>query len=118
MWLSLVAVKILERLHYLVDTAENGLVALKKLKSARYDLVLMDVQMPIMDGLETTRRIRNPKSEVLKHDIPIIAMTAHALQGDRTRCLLAGMNDYITKPIKREVVFEIIEKLLHQDMGR
>lgn len=108
----IVAVKILERLHYLVDTAENGLVALKKLKSARYDLVLMDVQMPIMDGLETTRRIRNPKSEVLTHEIPIVAMTAHALQGDRTRCLLAGMNDYIPKPIKSAQVADILKQYL------
>ncbi len=64
-----------------------------------YDLVLMDVQMPGTDGLEATRIVRNPESAVLNHRVPIIAMTAHAMQGDRENCLHAGMNDYISKPV-------------------
>jgi len=75
-----------------------------------FDLIFMDVQMPEMDGLEATRKIRNPQSKIPNRDIPIVAMTAHAMKGDREMCLEAGMDDYITKPIKREIVFEILER--------
>jgi CheY-like chemotaxis protein len=70
----------------------------------------MDIEMPEMDGFEATQMIRNPESQVIKPDTPIIAMTAHALQGDRERCLKVGMNDYISKPIRPEKLLEIIEK--------
>ena len=80
-----------------------------------YDLVLMDVQMPEMDGLEATRQIRDPQSAVQRHDIPIIAMTAHAMQGDRERCLEAGMNDYVTKPVSPQALADALERWLPRD---
>ena len=64
----------------------------------------MDVQMPEMDGMEATRKIRNPQSAVQNHQIPIIAMTAHAMQGDREKCLEAGMNDYVSKPVSPQAL--------------
>ena len=90
---------------------KNGKIAFEKYCSApdHYDTILMDVQMPEMDGLEATRQIR-----AAGHKVPIIAMTANAMKGDREICLEAGMDDYITKPIKRDIVFKIIEKWLYQ----
>jgi len=82
--------------------------------SKKYDLILMDVQMPEMDGLEATQKIRDLGFK----DIPIVAMTANAMKGDREMCLDAGMNDYISKPIKREIVFKIVEKWLRQDLNK
>jgi CheY-like chemotaxis protein/HPt (histidine-containing phosphotransfer) domain-containing protein len=90
----------------------NGEEALKALAVTAYDLVLLDVQMPVMDGLETARHIREPGSEVLNHAVPIIAMTAHALQGDREKCLAAGMNDYVSKPVAPQALAETLEKWL------
>jgi HPt (histidine-containing phosphotransfer) domain-containing protein len=75
-------------------------------------LVLMDVQMPVMDGFETTRQIRSPNSAVRNHHIPIIAMTAHALQGDRERCLESGMNDYVSKPLSAHDLSEVLARWL------
>jgi len=87
----------------------DGLEAVKALKSKPYSLVLMDVQMPGMDGLMATKEIRqNPKFD----NIPIVAMTANAMKGDREICLAAGMNDYISKPIKWDILFAILEKWL------
>ncbi|MBW2037352.1 MAG: response regulator, partial [Deltaproteobacteria bacterium] len=99
---------ILEKAGYQVEVANNGREAVGKYTSSPddFDLIFMDVQMPEMDGLEATRKIRQKGYK----SIPIIAMTAHAMKGDRERCLEAGMDDYITKPIKRENVFKIIEK--------
>ncbi|MBN2511685.1 MAG: PAS domain S-box protein, partial [Sedimentisphaerales bacterium] len=94
-----VAIGILKKMGLYADAAANGVEAIKALEYIPYDLVLMDVQMPEMDGLEATRRIRHPESTVLNRRIPIIAMTAHAMQGDRDKCLKAGMDDYITKPV-------------------
>ncbi len=94
-----VALSILRRMGLHADAVANGAEAVKALEDIPYDLVLMDVQMPEMDGLEATRIIRNPASAVRCHEIPIIAMTAHAMQGDRQRCIEAGMNDYISKPV-------------------
>ncbi len=94
-----VAIGILKKMGLYADAAANGAEAIKALEYIPYDLVLMDVQMPEMDGLEATRRIRHPESTVLNRRVPIIAMTAHAMQGDRGRCLEAGMDDYITKPV-------------------
>ena len=93
---------------YQVEVANNGKEAVEKYTASPkdFDLIFMDVQMPEMDGLEATKAIRQGGFDT----IPIVAMTAHAMKGDREMCLEAGMNDYITKPIKREVVFEVLEK--------
>ncbi len=93
---------------YQVDVVENGKEAFEKYieNPSDFDLILMDVQMPEMGGLEATRVIRDRGFDT----IPIIAMTAHAMKGDRQTCIEAGMDDYISKPIKREIVFEILEK--------
>lgn len=104
------ATMMLTKAGYSVEVADNGLLAVETYTGnpEHYDLILMDIQMPEMDGLEATRRIRAHGFS----DIPIIAMTANAMKGDREKCLEAGMNDYISKPIKREIVFKIIEERL------
>ena len=99
-----VALSMLKRLGYKADVAENGLEVLRALKERPYDVVLMDVQMPEMDGLEATRRIRDSGVTTC-----IIAMTAHAMEGDRDKCLQAGMNEYISKPIKLEDLARVLE---------
>jgi CheY-like chemotaxis protein/HPt (histidine-containing phosphotransfer) domain-containing protein len=103
-----VAVGILKKMGLTADAVANGLEAVTALETLPYDLVLMDIQMPEMNGLEATRRIRDPRSAVRNHAIPIIAMTASAMQGDREKCLEAGMNDYVTKPVN---VKDLAEKL-------
>ena len=102
------ATLMLTKAGYQVEVAENGKKAVDKYTAAPsdFDLIFMDVQMPEMDGLEATRAIRNKGFDT----IPIVAMTAHAMKGDREKCLEAGMDDYITKPIKREIVFDILKK--------
>jgi len=90
---------LLQKMGHKYHVANNGLEAIEFLKNNEVDLVLMDVQMPIMDGFEATRIIRNPSSDVITHDVPIIAMTAHAMTGDREKCLRVGMNGYVSKPI-------------------
>ena len=109
---QMVAQGILNKLGYGADVVADGAEAVKVLKTISYDLVFMDCQMPLMDGYEATKEIRNLQSEVENHNIPIIAMTANAMQGDREKCLEAGMNDYIAKPVEPEVLKEIIEKWL------
>ena len=94
-----VAMGILANFGLETDIAGNGAEAVEILSRTAYDLVLMDIQMPVMDGLECTRLIRDPASPVLDHDIPVIAMTAHVQASDRERCMKAGMNDYVSKPI-------------------
>ncbi|KPA17438.1 membrane protein containing ATP-binding region, ATPase-like protein [Candidatus Magnetomorum sp. HK-1] len=102
-----VALEILESECISVDVANNGFEAIDSLSNGKYHLILMDVQMPKMDGFEASRRIRKmPEFE----SIPIIAMTAHALKGDRELCIEAGMNDYLTKPINRNQLFDMINK--------
>jgi CheY-like chemotaxis protein len=93
------ASRLLEKRGYEASVAENGQIALAALEQGRFDAVLMDMQMPVMDGIEATRRIRENEAAGGLARIPIIAMTANAMQGDRERCIEAGMDDYITKPI-------------------
>lgn len=107
-----VAMAILKKLGHAADVADNGLDAINCLKRQHYRLVFMDIQMPEMDGLEATRLIRNPNTTVLDHDVVIIAMTAHAVQGYRESCLGSGMNDYVTKPITPEQIRAILERWL------
>jgi signal transduction histidine kinase/DNA-binding response OmpR family regulator len=110
-----VAMAILRDSGALIDTAANGREAVDKVLQGNYDLVLMDVQMPDMDGLTATAEIRrNPRFQYL----PIIAMTAHAMNGDRERSLAAGMNDHLTKPINAETLLTTIERWLDHDLAR
>ena len=90
----------------------NGAEAVRSLETIPYNLVLMDVQMPELDGLQATRRIRDPRSAVEDHGVPIVAMTANALQGDRDQCHEAGMNDYITKPVSARALEEALKRWL------
>jgi PAS domain S-box-containing protein len=134
---QLVALGILKKFGLRADAVANGVEVLRALETLPYDLVLMDVQMPEMDGIEATKRIRkNEKimmsdecgmmkeepeklaaysSSIHHSSIPIIAMTAHVMQGDRERCLKAGMNDYISKPVTPEALAEILEKWLPRE---
>jgi len=107
-----VALGLLKKLGLRADAVANGAEAVKALEIIPYDLVLMDVMMPVLDGLEATIIIRDPQSAVLNHQLPIIAMTAHALQGDREKCLEVGMNDYVTKPVSLMLLAEALEKWL------
>jgi PAS domain S-box-containing protein len=107
-----VALGILKKLGLRADAVANGAEAVKALELLPYDLVLMDVQMPEMDGIEATGHIRNPQSAVQNHNIPIIAMTANAMQGDREICLKAGMSDYVSKPVSPQALAETLEKWL------
>ncbi|PLK49916.1 response regulator [Uliginosibacterium sp. TH139] len=95
------------------DTAMNGCEALTALSRSDYDLVLMDLQMPEMDGLEATRQIRDPHSSVRRHDLPVVALTANALEVHRDECLAAGMNDYLSKPLAQESLRVILQRFLH-----
>ncbi len=110
-----VAVGILKKLGLRADAVANGAEAVKALETLPYDLVLMDVQMPVMDGLEATQHIRDPHSMVRNHQIPIIAMTAHAMQGDREKYLKSGMNDYVSKPVSPGALAEALERWLPEE---
>ena len=115
-----VALNILKKLGLRADAVANGEETLKALETIPYDLVIMDVQMPEMDGFEASRHIRNRQSAVLNHQIPIIAMTANAMQGDRDKCLEAGMDDYVSKPVSPQSLAEVLRKWLpkeHPDEG-
>jgi CheY-like chemotaxis protein len=109
---QMLATKILEKRGHRVVVAGNGHEALEALLNENFHVVLMDVQMPIMDGYTATRKIRKWEGDVKAGEsrIPIIAMTAHAMKGDREKCLAAGMDDYVTKPIKPEILFPVIEQ--------
>lgn len=106
----LILEQILNRLGCHVTHAGNGLEALDILRQRSFDLVLMDVQMPVMDGFEATRLIRKQERSRRDKHHPIIAMTAGAIIGDREKCLAAGMDDYISKPITAQV---LLDKLRH-----
>jgi len=101
--------RLLDRWNHQITLVENGRQALDTLYNDSFDIVLMDVQMPEMDGLTATKEIRNLKSKIRR--IPIIAMTAHAIKGDRERCLEAGMDEYVSKPIDSDKLFDAIETL-------
>lgn len=104
---QIVASSILRKLGHEVDLAENGKRALNALQSKNYDIVLMDCQMPVMDGYEATRKIReNPQWQ----DLPVIAVTANVMQGDREECIAAGMNDYVTKPYNKDDLCSVIDR--------
>jgi CheY-like chemotaxis protein len=104
-----VARTILEKAGHSVVVAETGKFAMMLLDEQSFDLILMDVQMPEMDGFEATAAIREREKHTGKHT-PIIAMTAHAMSGDRERCLEAGMDDYITKPIRASLLLELMKE--------
>jgi CheY-like chemotaxis protein len=104
-----VASRVLEKQGHHVTVAANGRQALAALDQATFDVVLMDVQMPEMDGFETTAAIRARERDTGSH-LPIIAMTAHAMQGDRERCIAAGMDNYISKPLNVPELIELLEK--------
>jgi two-component system sensor histidine kinase/response regulator len=102
-----VAMRILEKAGHHVQAASNGKVALQMLEQQSFDVVLMDVQMPEMDGFEATGQIRRKEQHTGEH-MPIIAMTAHAMAGDRERCLEAGMDDYVTKPVSSAALLKMV----------
>ena len=112
-----VAAVFLKKLGLRADTVADGAEAVRALETLPYDLVLMDVQMPVMDGLEATRQIRNLDSAVRNHQVPIIAMTARAMQGDRATCLAAGMNDYLPKPVTLPALAGMLAKWLPAKPG-
>jgi CheY-like chemotaxis protein len=101
-----VAAMMLEKMGCLVDVVADGQEALDAIKRITYDLIFMDVQMPVMDGLTATRKIRG----LFGDKVIIVAMTAHAMPGDKEKCLKAGMNDYISKPVRVNKLEEMIEK--------
>jgi CheY-like chemotaxis protein/HPt (histidine-containing phosphotransfer) domain-containing protein len=107
---QLLAVTLLEKAGHNVRTAQNGKDALTELANRRFDVVLMDVQMPEMDGFEATARIREQERATGEH-IPIVAMTAHVMKGDRERCFAAGMDGYVTKPIHSAALRQAIESV-------
>ncbi len=102
-----VAIELLHDAGFLVDLAENGQIALNKVRATDYDLVLMDMQMPVMDGVTATQEIRK---EIRLKDLPVVAMTANVMQGDRDRCIAAGMNDHVAKPIEPEILWSALLK--------
>jgi protein-histidine pros-kinase len=107
-----VAVRMLEKRGHVVTVVGNGLEAVNAVESGRFDLILMDVQMPELDGLEATRRIRGAG-----HTLPIIAMTAHAMKGDDDRCIAAGMDGYVSKPVSAARLHEAIDAVLARPVG-
>ena len=107
-----VTLQILKKHGFTADAVSNGVEAVKALEMTAYEVVLMDVQMPEMDGFEATRMIRDPQSAVINHKTPIIAITAHALKGDKERCLEHGMDDYVSKPIEPQKLLQAIDRQL------
>ncbi len=110
---QLVLTKMLERAGHRFAIAENGAIAVGMIQAQAYDLVFMDVSMPVMDGLTATRQIRSLGGRYAT--VPIIAMTAQSMQGDRERCLASGMNDYLGKPVRRDALLKMLQHWLKQD---
>ncbi len=108
-----VAVHILEKRGHRVRTAGNGNEVLEALDTEEFDVVLMDVQMPVLDGFETTARIRRNEERTRRH-MPVVALTAHALREDRKRCLEAGMDDYVSKPLKPDELFRTLDRVVRE----
>ena len=108
---QVLAIRLLEKRGYSVVVAANGRAAVEALEKEIFHLVLMDIQMPGMDGFEATATIREKEKSTGKH-IPIVAMTAHALKGDQDRCMAAGMDGYVSKPIRSADLFAVMEGLL------
>jgi signal transduction histidine kinase/ActR/RegA family two-component response regulator len=111
-----IASSMLSKRGHSVSIAANGLDALEKLAGGHWDVVLMDCFMPVMDGFEATRLIRRNEAETRQH-IPIIAMTANAMEGDRERCLAAGMDEYLTKPVRAERLCELVERMAVREVA-
>ncbi len=109
-----VAARLVENLGLSIDTAENGQIALDKISRNHYDLVFMDCQMPVMDGYQATRALRKREQERGLPRLPVIAMTANAMAGDRQKCLDSGMDDYLSKPIKKDLLQETIQRWLQR----
>ena len=112
-----VATQMLEKMGHSITVANTGTEVLSQLAAGSFDLVLMDVQMPEMDGIEATRRIRSEESNAGAH-IPIVAITAHAMKGDRERCLEAGMDGYISKPINKAALLSVIGDAMRSRIDR
>lgn len=109
---QLVSEGILTKLNFNVEMADNGKIALSMMKEKAYDLILMDCQMPVMDGYQATAAIRKTNNLACSNTIPIIAMTANAMTGDREKCLACGMNDYLSKPLEPQDLLNIVERWL------
>jgi len=109
-------IELMKQIGCACDTAINGLEAIKLVRQQQYDLVLMDCQMPELDGLEATQRIRQLEADgTLKGHIPIVALTANAIKGDRERCLEAGMDEYLSKPVQKDQIMNVLKQLLNDN---
>lgn len=108
------ATKLIEKMGYQVQVVNNGQEAIEALVANDFDLVLMDVQMPVLDGITATGIIRNASSDVRDHQVPVVAMTAHVMKGDKEKCLEAGMNDYLSKPVSRKAMVEVMRRWIHK----
>ena len=106
---QVVAVRALERCGVRTDVVSDGLLALEALEAHHYDAVLMDCQMPNLDGYQATMELRRREQDGRRHT-PVIAMTAHAMMGDREKCLEAGMDDYIAKPMRAAGLAEVLQR--------
>ena len=112
----MVAIGMLTHLGYTVDVADDGFAAVAAVRAGRFDAILMDVQMPGMDGYEATRRIRELEGDSLR--TPIVAMTAGATEGERARCLAAGMDDFLSKPVQKQGLADMLEQWVPATSGR
>ena len=110
----MLVIKVLKNQGFETDIAENGLIALEKYEKNNYDIILMDLQMPEMDGYEATRKIRGLAG--FKKDIPIMAMSAHTFKGEYEHCIEIGMNDFMSKPFDTTELYEKIFALLKMDL--
>jgi CheY-like chemotaxis protein len=110
---QIVAIRMVQKLGFRVDAVADGKEALQALSDIPYDLILMDCQMPEMDGFETTRLIRSGYAGQERRNITIVAMTAYALKGDKEKCIDAGMDAYISKPVKPEELEKVLDHVLH-----
>ncbi|MGB3493534.1 MAG: response regulator, partial [Elainellaceae cyanobacterium] len=108
---QMLVLQILSKLGYEAEAVENGQQALDRLEAEHFDLVLMDCQMPVLNGYDATQQIRQRESLSDGH-IPVIGLTAYAMTGDREKCLDAGMDDYLSKPIRVQVLVDLLQKWL------